>query len=137
MSTLVWIMAASIAGALLSVFSAAVLALRASANQVPMLISYAIGALLGAVFLQILPHAFDVTGSAHRLAAVILGGILFFFTISSTASSSRPRSSRTPGWASAQSRWSGFSSAAWPDVARRRRSRVPTTHRNNPSGTMP
>ena len=56
MSTLAWIMAASVAGALLSVISAAVLALRASANQVPMLISYAIGALLGAVFLEILPH---------------------------------------------------------------------------------
>ena len=81
MSTLAWIMAASISGALLSVISAAVLALRASAHQVPMLISYAIGALLGAVFLEILPHAFEATGSAHRLAAVILGGILFFFVL--------------------------------------------------------
>ena len=81
MSTLAWIMAASVAGALLSVIAAAVLALRASANQVPMLISYAIGALLGAVFLEILPHAFEATGSAHRLAAVILGGILFFFVL--------------------------------------------------------
>ena len=81
MSTLAWIMAASIAGALLSVISAAALALRASANQVPMLISYAIGALLGAVFLEILPHTFEATGSAHRLAAVILGGILFFFVL--------------------------------------------------------
>ncbi len=81
MSTLAWIVVASIVGALLSVISAAALALRASANQVPMLISYAIGALLGAVFLEILPHAFERTGSAHSLAAVILGGILFFFVL--------------------------------------------------------
>ena len=46
-----------------------------------MLISYAIGALLGAVFLEILPHAFEQTGSTHRVAAVILGGILFFFVL--------------------------------------------------------
>ena len=81
MSTLAWIIVASVAGALLSVISAAVLALRASAHQVPMLISYAIGALLGAVFLEILPHAFEQSGSAHSLAAVILGGIMFFFVL--------------------------------------------------------
>ena len=81
MSTLAWIIGASVVGALLSVVSAAVLALRASANQVPMLISYAIGALLGAVFLEILPHAFEQTGSVRNLAAVILGGILFFFVL--------------------------------------------------------
>ena len=81
MSTLAWIIGASVAGALLSVISAAAVALRASANQLPMLISYAIGALLGAVFLEILPHAFEQTGSAHHLAAVILGGILFFFVL--------------------------------------------------------
>lgn len=81
MSTLAWIIVASLAGALLSIASAAVLALRASAIQVPILISYAIGALLGAVFLEILPHAFEQSGNAHRLAAVILSGILFFFVL--------------------------------------------------------
>lgn len=81
MSTLAWIIVASVAGAFLSVVAAAVLALRASAHQVPMLISYAIGALLGAVFLEILPHAFEQSRSAHNLAAVILGGILFFFVL--------------------------------------------------------
>ena len=44
-----------------------------------MLTSYAIGAPLGAVFLEILPHAFKQTGSVHQFAAVILCGILFFF----------------------------------------------------------
>ncbi|HEX4985693.1 MAG TPA: ZIP family metal transporter [Burkholderiales bacterium] len=81
MSTLAWIIVASATGAVLSVAAAALLALRASAHQVPMLVSYAIGALLGAVFLEILPHAFELSGSAHRLAAVILAGILFFFVL--------------------------------------------------------
>ncbi|HVY05402.1 MAG TPA: ZIP family metal transporter [Burkholderiales bacterium] len=81
MSTLAWIVVASAAGAILSVVSAALLALRASAHQVPMLISYAVGALLGAVFLEILPHAFEQTRDAHRLAAVVLAGILFFFVL--------------------------------------------------------
>ena len=81
MSTLAWIIVASVVGALLSVISAAALALRASANQVPMLISYAIGALLGAVFLEILPHAFEQASSARSLAVVILSGILFFFVL--------------------------------------------------------
>jgi zinc and cadmium transporter len=78
MSTLTWIIVASSTGAILSVV---VLALRASAHHVPMLISYAIGALLGAVFLELLPHAFEQTGSVHQLAAVILCGILFFFVL--------------------------------------------------------
>ena len=81
MSTLAWIVVASVAGALLSVVSAATLALRASATQVHMLISYAIGALLGAVFLEILPHAFQEAGDPHYIAAVILGGIIFFFVL--------------------------------------------------------
>src|SRR5258708_8925460 len=81
MATFSWIIVASVAGAILSVVGAAAIALRAAAHQVPMLISYAIGALLGAVFLEILPHAFEQSGSAHRLAAVILGGILFFFVL--------------------------------------------------------
>jgi len=46
-----------------------------------MLISYAIGALLGAVFLEILPHALEKTTSVHRLTAVILFGILLFFVL--------------------------------------------------------
>ncbi|MEO8005013.1 MAG: ZIP family metal transporter [Betaproteobacteria bacterium] len=81
MSTLAWILVTTAVGAILSVAAAATLALRATARQVPMLISYAIGALLGAVFLEILPHAFEQAGSAHSVATVILAGILFFFVL--------------------------------------------------------
>jgi zinc and cadmium transporter len=81
MSTLAWIITASLAGALLSVLCAAAIALRAPAARVSTLISYAVGALLGAVFLEILPHAFEQTRNVHRLAGVILFGILMFFVL--------------------------------------------------------
>src|ERR1043165_8714427 len=77
--TLGWILAASFAGGTLSAALAAVsLALRAS--WVPMLVSYAIGALLGAAFLEIIPHAFEI-GPAHQEAGAILAGIFGFFVL--------------------------------------------------------
>src|SRR5690349_7575920 len=80
MSTLFWILAATLLGGVLSVGIAWLFAVRASAAQVPVLISYAVGALLGAVFIELLPHAFTV-GSAQSMAATILGGILIFFVL--------------------------------------------------------
>ena len=50
MSSLGWIIVASIAGGLLSA-GAAALALAMRNSWIPMLVSYAIGALLGAAFL--------------------------------------------------------------------------------------
>jgi zinc and cadmium transporter len=77
--TLTWIVLASIAGGLLSVFAAA-FALVLRAGWVPMLVSFAIGTLLGAAFLEVIPHAFE-QGEAHRTAGAILGGILGFFLL--------------------------------------------------------
>src|SRR6185503_19547277 len=77
--TLGWILAASVVGGALSVGLAAVsLLLRAS--WVPMLVSFAIGALLGAAFLEVIPHAFE-RGEPHQAAAAILGGIFGFFVL--------------------------------------------------------
>jgi zinc and cadmium transporter len=77
--TLAWILAASVAGGTLSAgLAAASLALRAT--WVPMLVSFAIGALLGAAFLEIIPHAFE-SGEAHHVAFSILGGIFGFFVL--------------------------------------------------------
>ena len=81
MSILTWIVVSCLAGGLLSVAGAAAVALRADPSRVPMLISYAVGALLGAVFLEILPHAFESVTSPHLLGAIILGGILVFFLL--------------------------------------------------------
>src|SRR5258705_2704355 len=74
-----WILAASFAGGTLSAGLAAFsLALRAS--WVPMLVSYAIGALLGAAFLGVIPEAF-AKGPPQQAAAAILGGIFGFFVL--------------------------------------------------------
>ena len=51
-------MLASIAGGALSVCAAA-FALVLRASWVPMLVSFAIGTLLGAAFLEVIPHAFE------------------------------------------------------------------------------
>jgi zinc and cadmium transporter len=50
------------------------------ASWIPMLVSFAIGALLGAAFLEVIPHAFE-HGDAREAAAAILGGIFVFFVL--------------------------------------------------------
>lgn len=77
--TLAWIIAASLAGGALSVAAAAV-ALMVRLSWLPMLVSFAIGALLGAAFLEVIPHAFE-QGDPRTAAASILGGILGFFLL--------------------------------------------------------
>jgi zinc and cadmium transporter len=81
MTTLTWIVAVTLAGGVLSVIAAAALALQAKASHIPVLISYAVGALLGAVFIEVLPHAFSIAESMETMAATILAGILIFFVL--------------------------------------------------------
>lgn len=81
MHTLIWIVVAALAGGVLSVAAAAAFALSARGAWVPMLISYAIGALLGAAFLEVLPHAIVASGDATLITSVILAGILCFFVL--------------------------------------------------------
>lgn len=79
--TLAWILGASFLGGVLSVACAAMFALNARTAWIPMLVSYAIGAMLGAVFLEILPHAFGSASSIETMAATVLLGILLFFVL--------------------------------------------------------
>ncbi len=81
MTTFTWILAATIAGGIVSVMGAWLIAARANAAQVPVLISYAVGALLGAVFIELLPHAFKRSDNMQITAATILGGLLLFFIL--------------------------------------------------------
>jgi len=81
MSVLLWIVVASLLGGVLSVMCAALFALNARAHWVNALVSYAIGALLGAVFLDILPEAIKLTTNGAVLSGTILFGILLFFTL--------------------------------------------------------
>ncbi len=80
MTALSWIIGASLVGGTLSCALAALVALSAQPRHVPLLISYAIGALLGAVFLNLLPEAF-ARADGTPMGAVVLGGILTFFTL--------------------------------------------------------
>ena len=81
MTTFNWIFAATLAGAALSIISAFGFTFRSSAARLPMLVSYAVGALLGAVFLYILPQALAHPASIGQRTATILIGILAFFTL--------------------------------------------------------
>lgn len=82
MSVFAWTITASVAGGVLSVLGAALLALNSRAlKYVGVMVSYAIGALLGAVFLDILPEAIKLTANVAALSATVLGGILLFFVL--------------------------------------------------------
>jgi zinc and cadmium transporter len=83
LSILVWIILSSLIGGALSVAGAGIVAIQARTKAVPMLISYAIGAMLGAVFLEILPEAINATlkngGNIETATGTVLLGILLFF----------------------------------------------------------
>jgi zinc and cadmium transporter len=81
MTTLAWIVAASFVGGALSVLAAALFAFNARVGWVPMLVSVAIGALLGAAFLEVLPEAVVASGDASATMSVVLAGILGFFVL--------------------------------------------------------
>jgi zinc and cadmium transporter len=78
-STLTQIVIAALAGGVLATIAAAgTLALHPS--WISRLVSFAVGALLGAVFLELLPHALE-TGSAERVMGTVLAGLLAFFLL--------------------------------------------------------
>ncbi|HKO89437.1 MAG TPA: ZIP family metal transporter [Burkholderiales bacterium] len=80
MSTLTYILIATIAGGLLSIAFAALMSFTAKPQWVSPLISLAIGALLGAAFLEVLPHAME-GGDFHSVTGTVLAGILLFFIL--------------------------------------------------------
>jgi zinc and cadmium transporter len=80
MSALTWILAATLAGGVLSVLLAGMFAFAAHPSWVPRLVSFAVGTLLGAVFLEILPHALEY-GQADSVAISVLIGLLAFFVL--------------------------------------------------------
>ncbi len=81
MSTLSWIIVASFTGGLLSLLMAAVLTLNTRASWVSKLVSFAIGALLGAAFLNTLPEAFELSENPEQVTVLVLFGILMFFIL--------------------------------------------------------
>jgi zinc and cadmium transporter len=79
-STLALIVLAALAGGVASTLVAA-FTLALGPAWIPRLVSFAVGALLGAVFLELLPHALESAGEPHEVMWVMLAGLLGFFLL--------------------------------------------------------
>lgn len=79
--TLLAILAATLAGGLLSVLAAAVLTFAVLRAWVPRLVAFAVGTLLGVALLDLLPHALEGGLDAHALFATLLAGLIGFFVL--------------------------------------------------------
>ena len=86
MSLLQWILVFCLLGGVLSVLAAALFLLlpeRLRARMLPHTVSFAIGALLGAALLGLLPHALEDVGGRdfHGIMAAVLLGLFAFFVL--------------------------------------------------------
>ena len=86
MSLLSWIILFTLLGGVLSVLAAALFLLLPTMQRtrvLPSMVSFAIGALLGAAFLAVLPHALAAPGvrDMHAITATVLFGLLGFFLL--------------------------------------------------------
>ena len=79
--TLFYIVLATLAGGLLSVFAAASLTVGVLSRVVQHLVSLSTGVLLSTALLNVLPEAFESKASPQSLFATLLGGLLFFFLL--------------------------------------------------------
>jgi len=75
--TLLHIVIAALAGGVLSTIAAAA-TLNLQATWIPGFVSFAVGALLGAVFLELLPHALEGGGAPGVMLTVLIGLLAFF-----------------------------------------------------------
>ena len=73
-------MIACVGGGVLSV-AAAALTLGLRASWINKFVAFAVGALLGAVFLEVLPHALEAGKPAEEILTVVLVGIVSFFML--------------------------------------------------------
>jgi zinc and cadmium transporter len=81
MPVLAYILIACFLGTVLSLAIAALVAFRVQSRWISTLVSFAVGALLGASFLDLLPHLFEESKNPTRTAGFILLGILVFFVL--------------------------------------------------------
>jgi zinc and cadmium transporter len=83
---ILWIIVFTALGGVLSVLGAAIILLLPDGvlrRLLPPFVSFAIGALLGAAFLGLLPHAIEAPGihGAHGITLTVLAGLLVFFLL--------------------------------------------------------
>ena len=79
--TLFWIISTCIIFGFVSFILAIIFAHKVSTELTSHMVSLAIGTLLGAVFLEILPHALELSDNYHNLMLAVLIGILSFFIL--------------------------------------------------------
>jgi len=80
MPTLLAILIACAGGGVLSV-AAAALTLGLRASWIDKFVAFAVGALLGAVFLEVLPHALEAGKPTEEILTVVLIGVVLFFVL--------------------------------------------------------
>ena len=83
--TLIWIAGATIVGGALSMFVAGLLSFTLLAPWVSSMVSYAVGVLLAASFLHLLPEAFMQAENIEALSATALAGLIGFFLLEKAA----------------------------------------------------
>jgi zinc and cadmium transporter len=76
--TLAWIVLATFATGVLSVLAAAPIAFALARRWIPLLVSYAVGVLLGTAFLDLLPEAAESLPLIHVFATTLVGILAFF-----------------------------------------------------------
>jgi zinc and cadmium transporter len=85
METLLYIVLATLAGGILSVLAAAVISLVLLERWLPRMVSFAVGAMLAAAFLDLLPESIEAGLDVHQAGAVVLAGLVLFFIIEKLA----------------------------------------------------
>jgi zinc and cadmium transporter len=86
LTTLLWIILATLVSGVLSVLAAGIflaLPARSRESALPHLVSFATGALLGAALLGLIPHSVIGAGSArvHEVGIALIAGIALFFVL--------------------------------------------------------
>ena len=84
-STLTWIIGATLVSGALSLLVAAAIAFTLLRSWTSRLVSFAAGTLLGAAFLDLMPEAFDSQAQERGLFTAVLAGILAFFVLEKVA----------------------------------------------------
>lgn len=68
-------------GSLLSLTLAYFFSKLKMVNYADYFVSFAVGTLLGAAFLEIIPHAYELSRDLHQISLIVLIGILVFFIL--------------------------------------------------------